>query len=199
MLRLIYESFDYDSIITPKMRDCYYKRTNNHINLVKKYCNKIYEYDKNKFEDLINISQDHDKLKLQEPELSPYIIITWDYYCNDNKIPFNIPENIKKQLGKATEHHVINSKHHPEYWQDRKENILDIDSRDGTTIPNVIIDGTKMPDVYIGEMCADWMAMSEERGNSPQEWADKVINKRWKFTDDQIKLIYELLNNIWGK
>ena len=41
--------------------------------------------------------------------------------------------------------------------------------------------------------------MSEERGNSPQEWADKVINKRWKFTDEQVKLIYELLNNIWGK
>ena len=181
------------------MKDWFYKRTKNHIEGVKKYCQKIYNYDIERFEDILENSKNHDELKLQEPELTSYIIITWDYYCNDNNIKFDIPEDIRKNLYKATEHHVLNSKHHPEYWQDRKENILDINSRDGSTMPIGILNGTKMPDIYVAEMCADWMAMSEERNNMPQEWADKVVDKRWKFNEHQVKLIYELLNNIWSK
>jgi len=48
--------------------------------------------------------------------------------------------------------------------------------------------------------CADWAAMSEEKGtNTPQGWAGKNINKRWKFTKDQEYLIYDILDNIWDK
>lgn len=191
------ESISMKDIITKEMVDWYMKRTYNHINLVQKYCNIIENKFDDKFIGLTNNAKYHDKLKLEEPEYTPYIIITWDYYCNDRKIKFDIPDDIRKNLYKATEHHVVNSKHHPEFWQDRKENILDIDSRDGTTIPNGIIDAAKMPDIYIAEMCGDWCAMSKERSNTPFEWAEKVINKRWKFTDKQIGLIYDILNRIW--
>jgi len=61
-----------------------------------------------------------------------------------------------------------------------------------------MVDATKMSDLDIAEMTADWAAMGEERGNSPKEWADKNVNKRWKFTKDQEKLIYELIKSVWA-
>ena len=54
-----------------------------------------------------------------------------------------------------------------------------------------------MIDDDIKEMVADWCAMSEEKGNTPKEWADKVVNKRWKFTSEQTKLIYTLIDKCW--
>ncbi len=41
------------------------------------------------------------------------------------------------------------------------------------------------------------MAMSEEKGGTPKNWADKNVNVRWKFTDKQKDLIYELIEKIW--
>jgi hypothetical protein len=46
-------------------------------------------------------------------------------------------------------------------------------------------------------MCADWMAMAEEKGTNPLTWAEKNVNIRWKFTEGQTKKIYEILNTIW--
>jgi len=40
--------------------------------------------------------------------------------------------------------------------------------------------------------------MSEEKGNTPQTWADKNVNIRWKFNDKQKELIYKILNSIWN-
>jgi hypothetical protein len=40
------------------------------------------------------------------------------------------------------------------------------------------------------------MAVSKERGNTPKSWADKNVNIRWKFNDDQKDLIYELIENV---
>jgi hypothetical protein len=50
-----------------------------------------------------------------------------------------------------------------------------------------------MPNMDIAEMAADWMAMSEEKGTEPKDWADKNVNVRWNFTPKQVDLIYELL------
>ena len=65
--------------------------------------------------------------------------------------------------------------------------------------PEEMIDATKMPDLDIAEMVADWCAVSEERGNTPKSWADKNVNVRWKFTDEQSDLIYEIIDAVWGK
>jgi hypothetical protein len=46
-------------------------------------------------------------------------------------------------------------------------------------------------------LCLSWIWQKwKERGNSAKGWADKMIGTRWKFTDEQTELIYELLGEI---
>lgn len=160
------------------------KRTNRHIELVRKYARKL---------DLD--FPDHDSSKFLEPEKTPYIEITWDYKCKSDNVPNNLPENIKETMYNASNHHVKNNKHHPEYWSDQNEVINKV-NRDQPL--EEIIDSVKMPDESILEMVCDWCAMSEEKGNSPKEWADKNVGIRWKFTPEQTKLIYETIDKIWN-
>lgn len=181
---------DYD-----KMRDFFEKRTKKHIELVQKYCKKIEDYDKNRFEGLLEKSKDHDKSKFEDPELEPYVYITWKYKCEKDGIKFDCPEYIDEKMNKATQHHVANNHHHPEHHCDRKSNLINKNDRDKP--PSEIIDATKMPDISIAEMCADWMAVSEEKNTNPKNWADKNINIRWKFNDSQKELIYKLIEDIW--
>lgn len=72
-----------------------------------------------------------------------------------------------------------------------KSDIINFKNRDG--IPDKMVDATKMPDLYVCEMVADWLAMSEEKGTKAQDWADKNVGVRWGFTDYQKSLIYELI------
>lgn len=182
--------------ITLEMLDFFDKRTEKHIKLVQKYCQKIYEYDKDRFEGLLERSEDHDQSKYDDLELDPYIYITWEYHCKDLGKACNYSKEIRNKMNEATNHHVLTNRHHPEYHsKSTDENTINREDRDA--IPDKTVDATAMSDLDIGEMCADWCAMSEERGNTPTAWADKNINKRWKFTPDQVKLIYELLDSIW--
>lgn len=77
----------------------------------------------------------------------------------------------------VVEEHVHSNEHHPEFWS-------------GSTVDSVKQNASKMPLKYIGEMCADWAAMSEEMGTSLLEWEQKVVDRRWLFTDEQKKLIH---------
>ena len=61
-----------------------------------------------------------------------------------------------------------------------------------------MVDASEMTRLDIAEMVCDWCAVSEERGNTPKSWADKNVNVRWEFTDEQKDLIYELIDGIWG-
>ena len=81
----------------------------------------------------------------------------------------------------------MKNRHHPEYWDvltDKQEKKL--------------VDGTKMPKHAIIEMVCDWGAMSIETGKplkaGIKSWAKKNINVRWKFTNEQEKFIYEIIN-----
>jgi len=167
-------------------------RTMNHIELVRKYCWRIckrYKYSAK----LIDRSWKHDSSKFKEPEKIPYIYLTWLLKCRMEGVDYKIPDNIDTK--KATLYHILNNSHHPEYHQKETEGIL-AEDRDG--IPEKIIDATNMTVVDIAEMIADWCAMSEEKGtNTPKEWAEKVINKRWRFTDEQVDMIYYLIEKIW--
>ena len=103
-------------------------------------------------------------------------------------------------MNDATLHHVLENNHHPEYWlKDKYTNkeleIINRDDRDRP--PKELLDCTSMPFTYLSSMCADWLAMSKERNNSPIEWADKNINVRWEFNDNQIAFIYSILNTFW--
>ena len=96
-------------------------------------------------------------------------------------------------MNEATFHHIKSHRHHPEFW-DESVTIKDLnkDDRDRPS-EGRIVDGTKMPLTYVAAMCADWFAMSEELGGHPNDWASKNINVRWKFNEEQINLIYDLI------
>jgi len=181
--------------VKKKMEDWYKDRTQKHIDLVGKYCKKIAEYDE-EFEELLDRLKVHDDSKWEEPEKSPYVFITWKYKCQDEGWDFeecSPPEDIDNQMGKATLHHITCNSHHPEYHADE----VHLNSEDRDKPPEEMVDATKMPRLDVAEMVADWCGVSEEKGNTPKSWADKNVNKRWKFTDEQKDLIYELIEKVW--
>jgi len=187
-----YEGVDMN--YTKEMEDWFNERTRRHIELVQKYANLIAEYKPEVFGDLVEIVENHDASKLNdESERVPYIFLSWNYHCKDLKKDFVLSDSLKEKTHEATMHHVINNKHHPEYWAGETAQI-NKDDRDAVT--KELVDATTMPELYLGELVADWMAMSEERGNTVKEWADKVVNKRWKFTDKQKDVIYDLIQNV---
>ena len=180
---------------TQEMKDWFDERTNKHIKLVQDYCKKIDEAFPGRFPNLVERGKEHDKSKFGNPEYDPYIWTTWRYKCKEDGKKFDPPEGMEDKMNEATEHHIKNNRHHPEFHCDKEENLINEDNRDKP--PEDAIDATKMEDEDIAEMCADWCSTSEERGNSPRNWADKNIGPRWKFDDDQKELIYEIIDAVW--
>lgn len=174
------EDLDLLLLITPQMVDHYKNRTENHINLVKKYGEKV--------------GQDftfHDIDKFYAAQMIPYIIISWMKVDKS----FAITERQQQALNQATFRHVKGNAHHPEFWSDQQQ-VINQNNRDEA--PLQAIECSAMPEYAIIEMCADWCAMSEELGNSPFDWFEKTNQKRWKWTADQCRLINEYLNKMWN-
>ena len=172
------------------------ERTYRHIDLVKKAAKMIADkYPE--FEDLINKAADHDASKFEEPERTPYISISWRHKLEDKEFdPINgkgyqNPGKLeKKEENDATLHHIKSNSHHPEFWNKEEAN-LSAECRDKS---DHCIDASKMEPLAIAEMVADWQAMSWElKKNTAREWYDKQKNVRWKFSDEQNKLIDKLL------
>lgn len=127
----------------------------------------------NKYANVVGYSfPNHDIDKFEKDLYSSYVILTW---CSFRKqqIPIEYQNKLKYVMNK----HYKSNKHHPEYW----DNINDMDEES------------------LIEMCADWCAMSEEYNNSPLEWADDNIDRRWKFNETQTYFIYKTLERMWGK
>ena len=175
-----------------KMKDWFYIRTNKHIELLKKQAQKILKSDivkdRKKFISRIDV---HDKSKFEPPELEPYLYITWKYKCERDNIPFSVPKNIEEMMHEATEHHVKNNPHHPEFWSTQKGSFINTNDRDK---PSVLVDASKMDDEAIIEMVCDWKAVSEEKQSNIRDWAKMNIGIRWDFTDKQIKLINKCMD-----
>lgn len=192
-----------ESPLEKEMRDWYDERTRRHIELVQKYCKKIADLGDERFEGIVERGEEHDQSKWEEPELDPYILITWRYKCKDDGKDFwdgllsegETKEQVEEEMRKATEHHVKNNRHHPEFHSDQAGQLINEKDRDK---PRVLVDATKMGDLDMAEMVADWCGMAEERGNTPKEWADKNVGVRWDFTDGQKDLIYDLIEKIFG-
>lgn len=180
---------------TDDMRLLFEKRTRKHIGLVGEFCDKI--ADKHpEFKELLERKKVHDASKFEEPEYTPYLFVTWKYKCRKDGEEFEVPKEIEERMHEATLHHVTTNSHHPEYHSPRKDGLINRENREAP--PKEIVDATSMPDIDVAEMCADWMAMSKELGSGPKSWADKNINVRWKFTEAQKKLIYEIIRECWG-
>ncbi len=182
--------------VTEEMLDFYDKRTNKHIDRVRKYCKKIDELGLEEFSGIIDRGKEHDKSKLTNPEKDPYVYITWEYKCKDEGKTCNFPKELRDKMNDATKHHVSYNAHHPEY-HDKSKGDEFINREDRDAIPSKMVDATKMSDLDVAEMVADWCAMSEEKGGNPEDWAKKNINKRWKFTKEQEELIYDLIDYAW--
>ena len=195
----LFESIHADGKITQAMINHFQTRTNFHIKLVQKYLQKIIDL-KDPRLDLAELEKEkiHDQSKFKEPELSPYIVLTWSYHQKDLNKKFDPPEDIKTQMQVASFHHVKNNPHHAEAW-DKNSKVDSINRADRDTPPEQMVDATKMPLSYVASMVADWCAMSEEKKSCPYDWAKKNINVRWKLTKEQENLIYDLLDKIWKK
>ena len=179
----------YKKAIKDNKKQYFLDRTKKHISLVQKSVKKIVE-EYPEFSDLIKKVKKHDQSKFEEPELTPYISLTW------RKKPGN-SDNTKGLLSKekeneATLHHIKSNSHHPEYHLEDKED-ANIDSEDRDKSKKCV-DVSLMPDIDIIEMVADWQSMSIELGkNTSREWFDEQKNVRWKFSKKQEKLIDKIL------
>jgi hypothetical protein len=179
--------------------DHFNARTKYHIDLVKKYADKI---DRSEIllprdaAEMLALTSKHDASKYEEPEYTPYLHITWKYKCIRDSVPYEVSKEIESKQNEATFHHVKNNPHHPEYWDDKViKEAINPTNRDRPS--GVLVDGTKMPLAHIACMCADWMAVAEEKKTNPLDWAKSNINVRWRFDKDQEDLIYRILNTVW--
>jgi len=163
-------------------KDFFDKRTNKHIERVQNAAKKIVgKHDE--YEELSKQVKDHDASKFKEPEMTPYIELTWAKK-NDSDAKST------KEMNDATLHHIKNNKHHPEYHNKDKANI-DSTNRDESI---ECIDSKNMDDISIAEMVSDWQAMSEElKTNTSREWYDDVKDVRWSWSKKQENLIDKLL------
>jgi|WetSurMetagenome_2_1015567.scaffolds.fasta_scaffold03390_19 hypothetical protein len=173
--------------IEKEMAEYFFTRTKQHIELFNKY----YSY----LGYSINYMDKHDSSKFENLELLPYIYITWSYYCKQNKIVFSTSDLLDAMMYEATVHHIKTNSHHPEFWTTQTKNIINKDNRDSNQ--NVsLIDATSMPFKSLDQLCCDWKAVSVEKNNNVLDFAKQNINKRWKFTEEQEKYIYTVLNKL---
>ena len=150
------------------------KRTKEHIERVSKNLHFLITLNLLELnsDELRRRSINHDLSKYRADEKEPYIWLTEFHRCKSEYIPFKYPEGIEKKVDKASLHHIKNNRHHPEFHNSP----FDMTNED------------------LAEMVCDHCAMSQELGNSLIEWENNVINKKWKFSEDQTKLIRKLIN-----
>jgi hypothetical protein len=173
-----------EQIMTNIEQEKYFEdRTNRHMEMVKDNAQKIASA-LPEFSQLLGIVQYHDKSKFAEPERTPYVAMTWNKKCKNEGVPYQYPDGMKEKIEAAIIHHMVSNPHHPEYYNKEQA--------------NQIVDATKMPDIAVAEMVADWQAMGEEFGNTAREWFNKMNGKRWKFSPHQEQLIDKLLKVFEG-
>ena len=138
----------------------------------------------------------HDKDKFYDLHI-PYMLITLGYN-KDVKDDLGMDEEMDRFLRWATYRHVISNPHHPEYWDKENAKVnADVAYKDRDKPRSVIIDATKMPNNYLDEMICDWASVGAERGNSPQSWLENGKDTKWKFTDEQLKYMFDQMEKIW--
>lgn len=185
--------------ITQEMIEHFKYRTGFHLWCVHKWTNRIAALNDKRIDldTLFDERDRHDEYKWLTPEYEPYLFISWGYKCRRTGVDFILPDSIKEQMNEATFHHIKSHRHHPEFWDDNVTiAALNKGDRDRPAAGQMV-DGTKMPMSYVAAMVADWFAMSEELGSHPAKWAADNINVRWKFTNEQIGLINDLIADVW--
>jgi hypothetical protein len=161
---------------TPVMLAFYERRTNEHIERVRK-CLTLLAAVTDYGEELLERANVHDASKFGTEERIPYVWLTEYHRCRRNGESFEHPEGIAEKVKLAINHHVTSNRHHPEFHAD----------------PN------DMSDVDLIEMVCDWTAMAQEFGQdrgSARGWADKTIGKRVAFNADKRRFIYRMIEEL---
>jgi len=191
------ESLKIEQFITKEMEDHYIARTLTHIDHVQKNAHRLLKLfqvnDDEKFNFLSQVNE-HDASKFKNPERDLYILINWKYHIEEDAFrKLNLPKWLLNEMTKITEYHVKHNSHHPEYWDDSLiSGFINPENRDD--IPEIMIDATAMNKISIMEMICDWVSVSQERGSDPRDWAEMNIGKRWKFSETQINLIFNIID-----
>lgn len=155
--------------------DHFYRRTNRHIELVRQNLSLWCEKNNSLAIDLWERAYLHDRSKFNEPERTPYVWRTWKSYCDLNNISFQYPEGMEQQVRDAIFHHITHNRHHPEWHPDPDE----------------------MTKIDLIEMVCDWKAMGQEFGEkSPMGWADRVLGRRFHFSQYKCDLIRDLIREM---
>ena len=161
---------------TPEMLAFYERRTNEHIERVRK-CLNLLATVTNCGDELVERAKVHDASKFGPEERIPYIWLTEYHRCRRARQPFEYPAGVADQVKQAIHHHVTSNRHHPEFHAD----------------PN------DMSDVDLIEMVCDWTAMAQEYdqdGGSARGWADKTIGKRVEFAAEKRQFIYQMIDKL---
>ena len=122
---------------TPDMVAFYERRTNEHIERVRK-CLTVMASITKYSDELKQRARVHDASKYGPEERVPYIWLTECHRCRRAGEPFGYPEGMEAQVQSAIDHHLTTNRHHAEFHSN----------------PNA------MTDVDLIEMVCDWTAMS---------------------------------------
>ena len=126
--------------------------------------------------ELLQRAKTHDQSKYGPAERLPYIWLTEFHRYKNEEQPFEYPPGVEEKVREASLHHITTNRYHPEFHSS--------------------------PDAMsVVEMVCDWTAMAQELGEndgSARGWADKTINKKWTFSDDQVALIYDTIKQLDG-
>jgi Family of unknown function (DUF5662) len=164
---------------TPEMQAFYERRTNEHIERVRR-CLALLAQVTDYGDELLQRASVHDASKFGPDERVPYVWLTEYHRCRRAGEPFQYPEGVEERVRRAIRHHVTTNRHHPEFHAD----------------PN------DMSEVDLIEMVCDWTAMAQEfgeGGGSARGWADKVVGKRVAFDAEKRRFIYRMIEELDGQ
>jgi len=186
--------------ISKDMSDLFYKRTNEHVDRVKRNGLRLMKGLLSEDNTDISLTDfavqigDHDWLKFKYPELNPYIIRTSKMRAERLGTEFpQLSEGLLDEIDRAVYHHVAHTPHHPEHWdEDITLELFQQNQRRPGTYKTIAYD---MDNESIAEMVCDWTAVSQEfGGNSALDWAKSNVNYRWQFTPEQTELIFHIID-----
>lgn len=161
---------------TPEMVAFYERRTNKHIERVRR-CLMLLAQVTNHGEELVERARIHDASKFGPEERIAYVWLTEFHRCRRNGESFEYPPGVAEAVTLAVHHHVTTNRHHPEFHAN----------------PN------DMSDVDRIEMVCDWTAMAQEfgqDGGSARGWAAKTVGKRVAFNAEKQRFIYEMIQQL---
>ena len=159
---------------TPEMVAFYERRTNEHIECVRR-CLTLLTRVTGHGEELLERAKVHDASKFGPEERMPYVWLTEYHRCRRKGEPFEYPHGVAEQVKQAIHHHVTTNRHHPDFH----------------------VDPNDMSEVDLIEMVCDWTAMAQELGEgSARGWADKTVGKRVAFDETKRQFIYRIIDEL---